>query len=62
MATRAGRVLIMATACLVALAGCETQTKLGDLFQSKGDVTQGIAPPVAEPASTGSFRPLRFGT
>jgi Flp pilus assembly protein TadD len=57
MATRAGRVFIATTAYLFALAGCETQTKLGDLFQSKSDVTQTISPPGAEPATTGSFRP-----
>src|SRR5262245_30333892 len=57
MATRAGRVFIATTACLCALAGCETQTKLGDLFQSKSEATESISAPGAEPISTGNSRP-----
>jgi Flp pilus assembly protein TadD len=57
MATRAGRVFIATTACLHALAGCETQTKLGDLFQSKSEATESISPPGAEAISTGNSAP-----
>jgi Flp pilus assembly protein TadD len=39
MATTAGRVLVATAACLLALNGCETSTKLGDLFQSKTETT-----------------------
>jgi tetratricopeptide (TPR) repeat protein len=56
MATGAGRVLVATTACLFLLGGCETQTKLGDIFQSKSEATRGM-PAASEPESTGSFRP-----
>jgi Flp pilus assembly protein TadD len=65
MATRAGRVLVATAACLLALNGCETSTKLGDLFQSKTDAaktdtTQSFpSVPEDDPQSTGSVRPPR---
>ena len=37
MAAKAGRVVIATVACLLWLNGCETSTKLGDLFQGKTD-------------------------
>ena len=58
MATRAGRVLVATAACMSALGGCETSTRLGDVFQSKTEVTQGLpASAQTEPAATGSVRP-----
>ena len=33
MAARSPRVLVAMAACLLALNGCETSVKLGDLFQ-----------------------------
>jgi tetratricopeptide (TPR) repeat protein len=58
MVARAGRVVVAAVACLTWLNGCETSSKLGDLFQPKPENTQGISPfPEAEPATTGSARP-----
>jgi Flp pilus assembly protein TadD len=59
MATRAGRVLVATAACLLALNGCETSTKLGDLFQSRNETTQS-ALPSAEADTTGSVRPPDF--
>jgi Flp pilus assembly protein TadD len=57
MATRAGRVLVATSASLFALNGCETSTKLGDLFQSKTEGSQNLPSSAeAEPASTGSVR------
>ena len=40
-------------ACLIVLSGCETSVKLGDLFQSKPEASQGLPPP-AEADTTGS--------
>jgi tetratricopeptide (TPR) repeat protein len=58
MGARAGRVVVASVACLLWLNGCETSTKLGDLFQSKSDTTESIPSASAEgPASTGSLRP-----
>jgi Flp pilus assembly protein TadD len=37
MTASARRVLLAATACFGLLSGCETSTKLGDMFQSKAD-------------------------
>src|SRR5262249_28330349 len=38
--------------------GCETSTKLGDLFQSKTDTTASLpTPPSSDPATTGSALP-----
>jgi tetratricopeptide (TPR) repeat protein len=39
MGARAGQVLIATIACLLWLNGCETQTKLSDLVQSKSETT-----------------------
>jgi Flp pilus assembly protein TadD len=56
MGATAARVLVATVACLFGLNGCETSTKLGDLFQSKTEATQGAASE-ADPVSTGSVRP-----
>jgi Flp pilus assembly protein TadD len=53
MATRAGRHLAAMAACLTVLNGCETSVKLGDLFQSKPEASQGLPPP-AEADTTAS--------
>src|SRR6516162_2136129 len=55
MATRAGRVLIATAACLLSLNGCETSTKLGDLFHSTSDTTQSTPAPAD---TTGTIQPL----
>jgi Flp pilus assembly protein TadD len=58
MATTAGRVLIAMAACLLALNGCETSTKLGDVFQSKTEPPAGF-PSASEAdaaSTTGSVR------
>src|SRR5689334_16085906 len=39
MGARAGQVAIATIACLLWLSGCETQTKLGDLLQSKTETS-----------------------
>jgi tetratricopeptide (TPR) repeat protein len=63
MGARAPRVVVATVACLLWLNGCETSTKLGDLFQSKNDIsktdsTQGFpSVPDDDPSSTGSVRP-----
>jgi tetratricopeptide (TPR) repeat protein len=58
MRTSAGRVLVVAAACLVWLSGCETSTKLTGLFggqRGDPDTTASIENPEgAEPATTGS--------
>jgi Flp pilus assembly protein TadD len=59
MATRAAPVLFATAACLLALTGCETSTKLGDLFQSRTETTHG-SPSPAEADTTGSVRPPDF--
>ena len=56
MGGRAGRVLIATAACLLWLNGCETSTKLGDVFKSKSDTTASLPPvPDADPPTTGSI-------
>src|SRR6516164_10490602 len=55
MATRAGRVLIATAACLFTLNGCETSTKLGDIFHSTSDTTQSTPAPAD---TTGTIQPL----
>jgi tetratricopeptide (TPR) repeat protein len=55
MATRAGRVLIATAACLLSLNGCETSTKLGDLFHSTSDTTHSTPAPAD---ATGTIAPL----
>jgi tetratricopeptide (TPR) repeat protein len=62
MGARAGRVVIATVACLLWLNGCETSTKLGDLFQAKTDSKSDTADsfpsaPDGDPPSTGSVRP-----
>jgi tetratricopeptide (TPR) repeat protein len=64
MGARVGRVVIATVASLMWLGGCETQTKLGDLLQSKSDQSKSDAAdgfpsvnPDAEPKSTGSVLP-----
>jgi tetratricopeptide (TPR) repeat protein len=62
MGARAPRVVVATVACLLWLNGCETSTKLGDLFQSKNDIsktdsTQGFPSVPDDPSSTGSVRP-----
>ena len=57
MSSRRGRVVI-ALACLVLLSGCETSTKLGDLFHPKSDdqATASLASTAgSDPDSTGSI-------
>ena len=58
MSSRRGRVVI-ALACLVLLSGCETSTKLGDLFHPKSDeaTTASLAEPAApaDPDTTGAI-------
>jgi tetratricopeptide (TPR) repeat protein len=60
MAARSGRVLAVAAACVLALAGCETSIKLGEMFQktpqSAPDAAQGL-PAAAEVTTTGTVRP-----
>ncbi|HEY6255851.1 MAG TPA: tetratricopeptide repeat protein [Xanthobacteraceae bacterium] len=56
MSWSCGRV-VLAAACLIWLSGCETSTKLGDLFHSKPDdqATSALADATApDPATTGS--------
>jgi tetratricopeptide (TPR) repeat protein len=64
MGARAGRHVVATVACLLLLNGCETSTKLGDMFGSKPETTQSIASapvpapaPDADPATTGSLQP-----
>jgi Flp pilus assembly protein TadD len=66
MSLRKGRVVV-ALACLVALGGCETSTKIGDFFHHSDEAPTGAlaeAPPAnlnpnpdpaADPATTGSI-------
>jgi Flp pilus assembly protein TadD len=55
MGARAARVLLATVACLLWLNGCETSTRLGDMFQSNTGATQGAASQ-DDPATTGSVR------
>jgi len=58
MGTKASRVLFATAACLLWLNGCESSSRLGDLFQSNADSTQasrGTAPE-SDPVTTGSLR------
>src|SRR5262249_3864025 len=62
MGARAGRVLVATVACLLWLNGCETSTKLGDLFQGAMSDTTASTPPFPsvsadDPPTTGSIRP-----
>lgn len=56
MRARAARVLVATVACLLWLNGCETSTRLGDLFQSKTEASQGGAGQ-DDPVTTGSLQP-----
>jgi Flp pilus assembly protein TadD len=56
MRARSARVLVATVACLLWLNGCETSTRLGDLFQAKTEASQGGAPQ-DDPVTTGSVRP-----
>jgi Flp pilus assembly protein TadD len=57
MSLSSGR-MVVAAACLLWLSGCETSTKLGDLFHPKSDdsATSALAeaPPASDPDTTGS--------
>jgi Flp pilus assembly protein TadD len=55
MKARALRVVVATVACLLWLNGCETSTRLGDMFQSTA-ATQ-TAASQDDPAATGSVRP-----
>jgi Flp pilus assembly protein TadD len=70
MSSSKGRVVI-ALACLVALGGCETSTKLGDFFHRSDDTPTGAlaeatpsnpADPAADPATTGSIGAEKVAT
>ena len=52
-AARAGRVLLATVACLIWLNGCETSTKVGDLFH-KSETTQSIPPGTAQSLPPGT--------
>jgi Flp pilus assembly protein TadD len=57
MRTSTGRVLIVGAACLVAMTGCETSTKLTGLLgisRNEPDTTASIEADLAEPTTTGS--------
>jgi Flp pilus assembly protein TadD len=56
MRVRVARGLILTAACLVWLAGCETTSKLGDLFQPTDGAQLG-----ADPEPTGSVPPPVLG-
>jgi len=58
MGTKASRVLFATAACLLWLNGCETSSRLGDLFQSNADSTQASqgAASQPDPTTTGSLR------
>jgi Flp pilus assembly protein TadD len=55
MRARAARVLVVTVACLLWLNGCETSTRLGDLFQAKTEASQ-VGASQDDPATTGSVR------
>jgi Flp pilus assembly protein TadD len=55
MRARAARVLVATVACLLWLNGCETSTRLGDLFQSKTEASQNASQD--DPVTTGSLPP-----
>ena len=58
MGTKASRVLFATAACLLWLNGCESSSRLGDLFQSNADSTQ-VSQGTAlqpDPTTTGSLR------
>ena len=55
MRARALRVIVATVACLLWLNGCESSTRLGDMFQSNTAATQGASQD--DPAITGSLPP-----
>ena len=55
MRARAARVLVATVACLLWLNGCETSTRLGDLFQYKTEASQNASQD--DPVTTGSLPP-----
>jgi tetratricopeptide (TPR) repeat protein len=58
MAPRAALVLVATGACLLALTGCETSIKLGDLLQAKPEAAQSLpSPGNADPPATGGITP-----
>ena len=68
MSSRQGRVVI-ALACLVALSGCETSTKLGDFFHRSDEAPTGslveatpLSNPADDPATTGSIGADNLGS
>src|SRR5258705_5016082 len=61
MRMRRGRVLVAALGSLVWLNGCETSTKLTDLFSKKSDDPSTTASASADPATTGSTERLPEG-
>jgi Flp pilus assembly protein TadD len=65
MGASAGRVVVAVAVCLFWLNGCESSSKLGDLFQSKSDPPESASsaqessqasPSREDPSSTGSIR------
>jgi tetratricopeptide (TPR) repeat protein len=61
MTARTLRVVVATVACLLWLNGCESSTRLGDMFQSNTAATQGASQD--DPAITGSLPPKpREGT
>jgi Flp pilus assembly protein TadD len=59
MRARAVRVLAATVSCLFWLNGCETSTRLGDLFQSNTAATQGLASQ-EDPPTTGSVQTAAY--
>src|SRR5262249_2005614 len=60
MGARAARVLLATVACLLWLNGCESSTRLGDLFQSKADAPAAgpPRPPRATPPAAAGAKAL----
>src|SRR4029078_3930560 len=62
-----GRNVVAIAVCLLWLSGCESSTKLGDIFQPKPDAPEGVSstpdasapgvPSGDDPSSTGSVQP-----
>ena len=55
MAARAARTVVATIGCLIGLTGCETSTKIGDMFQSRSETTQSVPTP-DDHVATGSVR------
>ena len=43
MGTSRGRTVVAIAVCLLWLSGCESSTKLGDIFQPKPDAPEGVS-------------------